>query len=453
MDASSLATKSALPANQPLTRGDDELTGEHPSSEESGEEIEIEEHCDYVIDGEKRLPFKSKKILGNGYSAVVEKVQHRRTKEIFARKVIKFPYGRHKLGAEDRFQNEVDIIRALSSHHHIIKLFATYRTTRQGCLLLQPAADEGNLEDYLESYSDVAEESSSQRPRLDKMTRVLEQAFGCLATGLAYMHEKGIRHKDVKPQNILIHQGAVVYTDFGASKDTTKDGQSTTEGLPDFLTRKYSAPEVLDNDKRNYAADVYSLGCVFIEILFALSHRINHGQDQDQDQGFSHIMDNLHTELLTANIPAKLAFLTGTVIFMTMKDPAERPESKAVSRDIGHQEGLFCDQCRPRVRQWHGITMRSGWSERLDPSKSTHSITFVAPHKLTHTRISTENWSRSTKLFQKGSCVCHALERASRTLRRFRFKNHTHYRHVRRNGLLTNPSVCGHAHQSKTALL
>lgn len=273
MDASSLAANSASSVTLQLIKGDGESTSGRSSCEGSEEEIEIERDCDYVIDGEKQLPFRSRKILGNGYSAVVEKVQHRRTKETFARKIITIPRGRHKAEAEDRFQNEVDIIRALKSHHHITELFATYRTTRQGCLLLQPAADGGNLEDYLEHLSDVAEKSNSQRQRLEEMTTVLEQAFGCLATGLAYMHEKAIRHKDVKPQNILIHKGAVVYTDFGASKDTTKDGQSTTEGLPDFLTRKYSAPEVLDNDKRNLAADVYSLGCVFIEMLFALSHR------------------------------------------------------------------------------------------------------------------------------------------------------------------------------------
>jgi serine/threonine protein kinase len=215
-----------------------------------------------------------------------------------------------------------------------------------------------------------------------EMTSVLEQDFGCLGAGLAYMHEKGIRHKDVKPQNILIYQGAVIYTDFGASRDTT-------EGLPDFLTRKYSAPEVLDNDKRNFAADISSLGCVFIKMLFALSRPIDN--NQVQDQGFSRVIEKLHMELDSGNVPSKLAFLTNIIIFMTMKDPAERPEIKAVARDTCHQEGLVRDKCRPKTRQLHSLTTRSGWTERLDSRKFARCVTPGPLHELTYLRLWAEN--------------------------------------------------------------
>ena len=46
---------------------------------------------DYVIDDESSLPFECKKVLGKGWSAVVEKVECLRSKEIFANKVITFP--------------------------------------------------------------------------------------------------------------------------------------------------------------------------------------------------------------------------------------------------------------------------------------------------------------------------------------------------------------------------
>lgn len=104
---------------------------------------------------------------------MVQKVQHRRTKEIYARKTIKIPRGRRGRNAEERFQNEVAIIRALESHRHIIHLFATYKTKREGCLLLQPVADAGNLQEYLESYLDVRDDFKNQRPRFKEMTGIL----------------------------------------------------------------------------------------------------------------------------------------------------------------------------------------------------------------------------------------------------------------------------------------
>ena len=61
---------------------------------------------------------------------------------------------------------------------------------------------------------------------------ILQRAIGCLASGLAFMHEQTIRHKDIKPQNILIHGGSVLYTDFGISLDFGQQGNSTTTGNP-----------------------------------------------------------------------------------------------------------------------------------------------------------------------------------------------------------------------------
>jgi serine/threonine protein kinase len=345
------------------------------SSDPWCENILIEEDGDYVIHDEQQLPFKSKKVLGRGYSAVVEKVQHRRTKEIFARKTIKFPRGRLKAQAEDRYQNEVDIIRSLKTHHHVIRLFATYTTKREGCLLLQPAADEGDLQDYLDNYADALD-VTPQHAELKNMTEVLEQAFGCLSSALAYMHENGIRHKDIKPQNILIHRGRVIYTDFGASKDTRKDGESTTEGLPDFLTRKYSPPEVLEHDKRNFAADVYSLGCVFIEMLCAISCSMDHNQEHGEN--FSHMMDGIHAKLLSEDIPPRLSFLAGTIVQMTMRDPASRPDSDSVAIDISGHEGFSCPSCHSSSREtalhWSDQHQRWYW---MRYSQTTGQLTLI----------------------------------------------------------------------------
>jgi len=315
-------------------------------------EIDVEKGCNYVIDDEERLPFDCKKVLGRGLSAVVERVEHKRTKEAFAKKVIPFPRGKSKSReqAEERYYNEAAIIRTLNPHHHVIELFATYTTPRSGGLILRPAANQGDLQQYLDDYDDALDNVSTAPFVVARMTKVLEQAFGCLSSALKYMHETGIRHKDIKPGNILVHEGVVVYTDFGASKDTKKDGQCTTEGRPDSMTRRYCAPEVLEYDKRNFAADVFSLGCVFFEMLLRLSRLTEH--KDKEDEGYPGIMDAIHTLLPTAEVPPNLLCLSDIIILMTAKDPLRRPLSEEIAANVCSREGLSCLKChidKPRI--------------------------------------------------------------------------------------------------------
>lgn len=105
------------------------------------------------------------------------------TRAVFARKVIEFRRGRHKKQVEERFNNEVEIIRNLKTHRHVIRLFTTYITSRCGGLLLQPAADGGDLSHYLESFAHGVEKPDDTSIDLEGMTNVLKQAFGCLASG------------------------------------------------------------------------------------------------------------------------------------------------------------------------------------------------------------------------------------------------------------------------------
>ncbi|CAN9481950.1 unnamed protein product [Alternaria alternata] len=296
----------------------------------SSDDMLIEQDGDYIISDEKHLPFEHKKVLGKGWSAVVEKVQDKRTKETYAKKVINFPRlkAKNREKSEQLYRNEVAIIRNLQFHRHVIELFATYTTPRSGGLILRPAADQGDLQSFLDQYADAAEGSATDNDDLKGMNETLERAFGCLSSGLSYMHKKGIRHKDIKPGNILIHQGVVIYTDFGASKDTKADGQCTTEGRPESLTRRYCAPEVLEHDKRNFAADIFSLGCVFVEILLRLSGLTEY--DDLEEDGYSGVMDVLHELLRSAKVQPKLSFLLDIVIPMTAREPLGRPASEEV---------------------------------------------------------------------------------------------------------------------------
>jgi serine/threonine protein kinase len=102
----------------------------------------------------------------------------------------------------------------------------------------------------------------------EKLT-ILRGFFGCLANALKYLHASQIRHRDIKPQNILVHGARVLLADFGIALDWGDLGGSTTTE-DSGKTWVYAAPEVAQYQKRNSSADVWSLGCVFLEMATVL---------------------------------------------------------------------------------------------------------------------------------------------------------------------------------------
>ncbi|KAH6629259.1 kinase-like domain-containing protein [Boeremia exigua] len=143
-------------------------------------------------------------------------------------------------------------------HLHIVQYIGSYTDARHLGLVMAPVAD-CNLAEYMDIIC------SDAGPR-DRAT--LQTFFGCLATALGYLHTQSIKHRDIKPANILVHRSHVLITDFGISHDSL----DTTSGVT-VHTPRYSAPEVTWGEKRNESADIWSLGCVFLEMAAAL-----HGQ-------------------------------------------------------------------------------------------------------------------------------------------------------------------------------
>ncbi len=89
-----------------------------------------------------------------------------------------------------------------------------------------------------------------------------------VAKGLAALHERGIMHRDVKPENILVAaSGHVRLCDFGLSKPHD-DAGLTQEG--EILgTVAFIAPEILCGEPPTYQGDVYALGVTLFEMLTA----------------------------------------------------------------------------------------------------------------------------------------------------------------------------------------
>ncbi len=108
------------------------------------------------------------------------------------------------------------------------------------------------------------------RPQLYPMPvaqlhRIMEQS----AAALAYMHEKGWVHRDVKPENILANKtGEVRVVDFALSMRPFSGLKKLFRGkAPIQGTKSYMAPEQIRGESPTPAADIYSLGITCYELV------------------------------------------------------------------------------------------------------------------------------------------------------------------------------------------
>jgi serine/threonine-protein kinase len=87
-----------------------------------------------------------------------------------------------------------------------------------------------------------------------------------VARGLAFAHEQGLVHRDVKPQNILLNgDGRAKVTDFGIARTVDVDGMTQTGTV--LGTSNYIAPEQASGQRVDVQSDVYALGAVLYELL------------------------------------------------------------------------------------------------------------------------------------------------------------------------------------------
>src|ERR1035437_3651227 len=157
------------------------------------------------------------------------------------------------LGAE-RFVVEIKTTAALQ-HPHILPLFDS-GTADSFLFYVMPFIEGETLRDKLTRETQLG---------VDESVRIAREVLDALQ----YAHEHGIVHRDVKPENILLHGGHAMVADFGIALavSAAAGGRMTETGLS-LGTPHYMSPEQATAEKDISArSDVYSLGSVLYEML------------------------------------------------------------------------------------------------------------------------------------------------------------------------------------------
>ncbi len=153
-----------------------------------------------------------------------------------------------------------------------------------------------------------------------------------VARALAYAHARGIVHRDIKPDNVLLSGGAAVVTDFGIAKalaesklGDTDPGATLTQVGTSIGTPPYMAPEQIAGDPNiDHRVDLYALGCMAFEML---TGRTPFGNHAPQKMLAAHLSERpAAVETLRPDCPPALALVVARLL---EKDPADRIASAA----------------------------------------------------------------------------------------------------------------------------
>jgi TolB-like protein/tRNA A-37 threonylcarbamoyl transferase component Bud32 len=223
----------------------------------------------------------------------------------------------------ERFAREVRVAAALQ-HPNIVPLFR--------------AGDAAGLPYYVMPYVG----GESLRARLTRDGRLpLADALSVLrdvARALAFAHEQGIVHRDVKPENVLLAGDAAVVTDFGIAKaivsavdDERPKGAESAADLRTLSavgsivgTPAYMAPEqVAGNPRIDHRADLYAWGLLAYELL---SGRHAFAEQRTPEELLSAHLSETPAPLERC-APELSPVLTTLVMRCLEKNPALRPQS------------------------------------------------------------------------------------------------------------------------------
>ncbi|CAD6270310.1 unnamed protein product [Miscanthus lutarioriparius] len=205
--------------------------------------------------------------IGEGTSGIVYKARDRRTGETVAIKRLRAGAGNGNGEGDafdETFRREVRCLEACRGHPCLVELRAAHRDPA-GAFLVMEYAGRSLAEAMRLQQQDHHRAEPERRPFPEPEAR---RVMRRLLEGVAAMHARGLLHRDLKPDNVLLDgRGGVKICDFGLSRaaDNGTGGAPYTAGV---ATLWYRAPElILGSADYDAGVDTWALGCIMAELL------------------------------------------------------------------------------------------------------------------------------------------------------------------------------------------
>jgi eukaryotic-like serine/threonine-protein kinase len=209
-----------------------------------------------------------------------------------------------------RFERELEILNTLR-HPHIVRCFGGVCEGNQHFYAME-LVEGGTLDHLLEERGKFSWEATIQ--------------FALqMASGLAYAHERGVVHRDVKPGNFLLTPaGKLKLSDFGLA--TVEAAAKITAAGKTMGTFPYMAPEqIRGRPPVSAQTDLYALGCVIFEMLTGRTPFVGEAPAEVMHKHLDDVPPRISD--FASDCPHALESLVRDLL---QKDPNDRPESAAI---------------------------------------------------------------------------------------------------------------------------